>query len=638
MSQLMIGKQVLGYTVKNKIGGGATGDVYYVIKSNISGEYKRALKHIELPSAKQYRSVLNSMGGDRQKTDDYFSSILSQIVNEIKILSSLSKLDRQNIVVYYENDIVKRNNEPCYDIYILMEYLLPFQEYLQSHVFTANDAIKCALDILSALKTCHNAGIMHRDIKEENIFYDQDLQCFKLGDFGVAKEMKGKTYAESLKGTLYTIAPEVYTGKCEYTYNADLYSVGILLYRFFNYWRNPFMPQYPDTFDFDDDDKAFEKRILGTDVPQTPNNANEILGRLILKSISFDPSLRFQSAEEFYNDLDAIRRQSTESELDQVLFFHDASDDNNDNLHNERSIQPTFQNPFEHSMSSESEINVIVRDVQIMDSEKQRNTSESIHQNKTITGAASDYYDEDESDSNSNLFSDPEEETSSEPVAKLFSQADNVKANNMPITNIPIATNTDNREGSDANNIKRYFLYSIPAVSGLIVIYATIKMVKELFGSLSSYYNIVLAGMLLAVFGSVFVISLFFIGKNLNKKTEVKYICLMSGQSYKKLVQVIKIRFNTAKQLYHSQTQKAITSKFNAVCEKLEVETDFGVTSEEVTNYENQIIQYLTFIESILNNLTSDNIDDEFIKIASSLDGIQLLLKERDSLIKINGR
>ena len=91
MAQInLMGKNILGYTVVEKLGSGAFGTVYKVIKTNASGQYIRALKHITIPTEKQYSSVLNSMGGDISKADSYFSQMLNSIISEIKILNDLS--------------------------------------------------------------------------------------------------------------------------------------------------------------------------------------------------------------------------------------------------------------------------------------------------------------------------------------------------------------------------------------------------------------------------------------------------------------------------------------------------------------------------------------------------------------------
>ena len=182
----MIGEKILGYTVDEKIGSGGFGTVYKVSKTNASGTYVRALKYITLPNQKQYADVLNSMGGDYSKADDYFAGVLKEIVNEIQIISTLSEAGVQNIVRYYENDIVESESPKRYDIYILMEYLMPFNDYLYQNELKVKDVIKLGKEILTALISCHEQKVIHRDIKDDNIFVSTD-GSYKLGDFGVSK-------------------------------------------------------------------------------------------------------------------------------------------------------------------------------------------------------------------------------------------------------------------------------------------------------------------------------------------------------------------------------------------------------------------------------------------------------------------
>ena len=145
----LIGKNILGYTVSEKLGSGAFGTVYKVIKTNAAGQYVRALKHITIPTEKQYYSVLNSMGGDVSKADSYFSQMLKNIVSEIRILNDLSEKGVQHIVRYYENDILVTDSPRRYDIFILMEYLTPLEDFIQGTDFLVRDVVKLGLDVLN---------------------------------------------------------------------------------------------------------------------------------------------------------------------------------------------------------------------------------------------------------------------------------------------------------------------------------------------------------------------------------------------------------------------------------------------------------------------------------------------------------
>lgn len=310
------GDQILGYTVDEKIGEGGFGTVYKVSKTDVSGTDVRALKHITIPNRKQYADVLNSMGGDYAKADDYFASVLKDVVNEIQIIRQLSEDGSVNVVRYYDRQIDETKSPKKYDIYILMEYLTPLTDYLYEKQMTVGNVVKLGEDILSALKSCHEQGVIHRDIKEDNIFVTKN-GTFKLGDFGVSKMIRDKSRAESMKGTPNYIAPEVYLHKGAYDDTVDVYSMGIVLYKLLNHSRIPFLPKYPATYNSNDEDSAFEKRMNG-EIPLLPSEAENVLGDAIIKAIS-PREQRYDSAEEFLQAIDKAAAQLLPDDMDKVL-------------------------------------------------------------------------------------------------------------------------------------------------------------------------------------------------------------------------------------------------------------------------------------------------------------------------------
>lgn len=309
----MIGKEVLGYRVDEKIGSGGFGTVYKVSKTNVAGTSVRALKHITLPTKKQYASVLNSMGGDYAKADNYFAGVLNDIISEIRILSALSE---KNIVSYYENDIIETQSPKTYDIFILMEYLTPFPDYFASRRFTVRDVIRLGKDISAALIACHGKNIIHRDIKDDNIFVSRD-GVYKLGDFGVSKELQDKSRAESIKGTPNFIAPEVYLGKEKYDNTVDIYSLGIVLYKLLNKSRGPFLPVFPAPYSTEDECLAFEARMSGK-LPELPVGAQNQLGKAILKAL-MPREQRYNSINEFLAELQEAEQNMSDAELEEVV-------------------------------------------------------------------------------------------------------------------------------------------------------------------------------------------------------------------------------------------------------------------------------------------------------------------------------
>ena len=316
----MVGKTILGYHVDKKIGEGAYSTVYQVSKTNAAGTYTRALKHITLPSKKQYAGILNSMGGDYAKADDYFATILQDVATEIRILSMMSESGNPNIVRYYENDILENPSPRIYHIFILMEHLTPLPDYLGSVTLTVQDVIQLGKDVLNALILCHKHNVIHRDVKDENIFVSAD-GIYKLGDFGVSKALKDQSHAASIKGTPEFIAPEVYLGQHNYDHTIDIYSLGIVLYRLLNHFRNPFLPAYPTPYSTDDEETAFGERMKGK-TPPLPSVAQNILGETIVKAI-LPRDQRYNSAEEFLSALKNAEKELVASDLELPLALSD---------------------------------------------------------------------------------------------------------------------------------------------------------------------------------------------------------------------------------------------------------------------------------------------------------------------------
>ena len=313
----ILGRTILGYRVVEKIGSGGFGDVYRVERSNIVGNTTRALKIITIPSKNEYIEVLNSMGGDREKTNSYFRKELNRVINEIRVFSLISEKDNHNIVSYYESD-VEQVGESRYNIYILMEMLMPLSKWVQNTNITVEDVLKIGIDISSGLSVCHKNNIIHRDIKLSNIFVTKD-GVFKLGDFGVSKKINDTTGAKTIKGTPNYIAPEVYIGQGQYNSSVDNYSLGILLYYLFNKKRFPYYPDFPSEYTTEDEDKAFYKRMKYEKL-SNPVCAPKEIAAIIRKAIS-SPEERYKRADDFLNDLLEAKNKLSKEELSRKIGF-----------------------------------------------------------------------------------------------------------------------------------------------------------------------------------------------------------------------------------------------------------------------------------------------------------------------------
>ena len=101
------------------------------------------------------------------------------------------------------------------------------------------------------------------------------------------------------------MAPEVYRGE-KYGPTIDIYSLGIVLYRYLNNNRAPFLPQPPAAITYGDNSAALSRRLEGETIP-APVNADTELAAVVLKACAYNPKERYSSAAEMREDLEAIR-------------------------------------------------------------------------------------------------------------------------------------------------------------------------------------------------------------------------------------------------------------------------------------------------------------------------------------------
>lgn len=165
--------------------------------------------------------------------------------------------------------------------------------------YTALDITK---QIAKALSAAHKKGIIHRDIKPHNILISNEGRIVKVADFGIAKAVSNSTMTNigSIIGSVHYFSPEQAKGKYV-TNNADLYSLGIVLYEMI-IGKVPFRGDSPiaialqhinDEIEFTQEEKV-----------NIPQSVRTIIKKLTEKS-STD---RYQSAEELIEDIEYIEK------------------------------------------------------------------------------------------------------------------------------------------------------------------------------------------------------------------------------------------------------------------------------------------------------------------------------------------
>ena len=211
---------------------------------------------------------------------------------------SVAKLRHGNILEIYDS-----SEEDSEEAYIVTELLTgpTLKEFAESHLdhIPAEIAACFVIEIARALASAHGAGIVHRDVKPENVLL-HEARCMKLTDFGIAQMVGGQSFTATgqILGSPGHMAPEqVEGGDCDE--RTDVFSLGTVLY-YLATGRLPFAGKNPH---------QVLKRIVDVDYPDPLRVRPSIGGRLraiIVKSLARDPADRYQSARELESELCAF--------------------------------------------------------------------------------------------------------------------------------------------------------------------------------------------------------------------------------------------------------------------------------------------------------------------------------------------
>jgi len=239
----------------------------------------------------------------------------------IKILSPLlsndpEALERLNREVSAARRITHSNVIRIHDIaeinglhYVSMEYFpgISLKEHIKkSGALSLMQAYNIATQICDGLEAAHRQGIVHRDLKSQNIIIHPSNQI-KIIDFGLARtsHLEGMTATGLIMGTPEYMAPEQVSGK-KVDERADIYSLGIILYELFT-GSIPFTGDSAIAIGFkqlkDDPPKPRERN------PQLPADVE----RVILHALEKDPFMRYTSVGELRTELERAIMQPAPS-------------------------------------------------------------------------------------------------------------------------------------------------------------------------------------------------------------------------------------------------------------------------------------------------------------------------------------
>lgn len=211
---------------------------------------------------------------------------------------AVAMLSHPNIVSVYD---VSHSDDVEYIVMELIEGVTLMQYMKKKGALGWKEALHFAVQISKALEHAHEKGIVHRDIKPQNIMILKD-GTIKVADFGIAAlESAQEKKSDQTVGSVHYIAPEQARGE-QPDPRSDIYSLGVVLYEMLT----GKMP-----YDGDTAEQVALKHITGHAVPPQELNPDipEELAEITLKAMNADINARYQSASELLHDLEDFRKQ-----------------------------------------------------------------------------------------------------------------------------------------------------------------------------------------------------------------------------------------------------------------------------------------------------------------------------------------
>ncbi len=269
-----IGKKLDGrYEITEQIGTGGMADVYKA--TDIIDNKEVAVKILKKEFAEN-------------------EEFLRRFRNESKAIALLS---HPNIVKVYDVGFSDKIQ------FIVMEYIdgITLKEYIENErVLTWKDSVHFIIQILRALQHAHDRGIVHRDIKPQNIMLFTD-GTIKVMDFGIAKfaREEGRTATDQAIGTVHYISPEQARGDVT-DEKSDIYSVGVMMYEMLT-GQKPFDTDNPVTVAVMHMQNTPERpRAINPDIPAG-------LEEIILRAMEKDAENRYQTASDMIQDIESFK-------------------------------------------------------------------------------------------------------------------------------------------------------------------------------------------------------------------------------------------------------------------------------------------------------------------------------------------
>lgn len=273
------------YTFSALIGSGVGSTTYHVTE-NATGR-TLLLKHISIPtSQKQVQALIYSgAAANEDEAKKYFQNLAEAYRSELELTRPLQ--GNPAVRLYDNIQIDEKEQEIGYDVYLICTPMTSLGTYLEENAMTQLRAVNLAIDLCTSAEALRTAGLLNYNVKPSNIFLN-DAGHFVFGDLGFVRidELEYSSMPDS-QFCSYS-APEFSDLLNHLNLTADIYSIGMILYRIFNGNHGPFVDEQTSP-------AAAEKmRLSGASLP-APLYADYELAEIILKACAFHPENRYDS-------------------------------------------------------------------------------------------------------------------------------------------------------------------------------------------------------------------------------------------------------------------------------------------------------------------------------------------------------
>jgi serine/threonine-protein kinase len=287
--------------VESLIGEGTFSKVYRIHREILGQVYYAAAKSIAIPHDESDLQLMQREGLDDVAMLKFLQALTKNIILEIELMSEFR--GNKHIVSFEDYQILEEKDAIGWVILIRMELLTSLADFVERISLPEAEVVKVGIHMCRALELCAQKKIIHRDIKPENIFVSAQGD-YKLGDFGIARQIESTTSGLSKKGTNSYMAPEVFKFE-SYSAGADIYSLGMVLYSLLNRNRTPFLPDFPHPIMPGDREEALRRRMSGEVLPLL-KGVSPAMASLVLRACAYNRQDRFASPAEMRGYLETI--------------------------------------------------------------------------------------------------------------------------------------------------------------------------------------------------------------------------------------------------------------------------------------------------------------------------------------------